>query len=544
MAGEKAKFALTDFFNNLFNNFGKIVFTNLLFAVPLAVLVTAFYFLDSALKLNGYFILMLSIIPLSPFFAGVTLVTSRLARGKENVDVFKTFIEGIKNNWKRFLIHGVITYFAVIFSYFSIRLYSALISQPNADSFFLVMIYVCLIISIIIAVAFLFIFFYVPSMTVTFDLSLKNIYKNSALMSFGELKHNIIATFGLFVIVLFCATILIFVGNTDSSIALIITTAILMFVLVPALASYVINASVYPGMYNLMTEKEKRSKKIDKKMDNRRKGQFIDEEDEENNIAEEFLDLDVEENKDGDEYIFYNGKMVKRSVIIKMKKEREKAEGQSDEHAEKRPKITISLWLFIAIIAFLVLLIIGITFYSVQRELNSDNKNNNTTIAATEQTTAAETTQAVTEETTEKSIQKTTEESTENEEAAVEPTTQAIVVSGAESADKNLNFDAEMYPYKAFDNVGKRDASVKEVFGSVYGGEGITFDKNGLFSDNITQSEYNYGAYTVTDGVINMTYSNDKNKSAEIISYKGNVPSEIKIDYVGYDVYFKIGSAN
>lgn len=41
-----------------------------------------------------------------------------------------------------------------------------------------------------------------------------------------------------------------------------------------------------------------------------------------------------------------------------------------------------------------------------------------------------------------------------------------------------------------------------------------------------------------------MTYSNDKNKSAEIISYKGNVPSEIKIDYVGYDVYFKIGSAN
>ena len=68
------------------------------------------------------------------------------------------------------------------------------------------------------------------------------------------------------------------------------------------------------------------------------------------------------------------------------------------KHAEKRPKITISLWLFIAIIAFLVLLIIGITFYSVQRELNSDNKNNNSTIAATEQTTAAETTQAVTEE--------------------------------------------------------------------------------------------------------------------------------------------------
>ena len=42
MAGKKAKFALTDFFNNLFNNFGKIVFTNLLFAVPLAVLLVCY----------------------------------------------------------------------------------------------------------------------------------------------------------------------------------------------------------------------------------------------------------------------------------------------------------------------------------------------------------------------------------------------------------------------------------------------------------------------------------------------------------------------
>lgn len=330
MAGKKAKFALADFFSNLFYNFGKIIFANLLFAVPFSLLTAAFYFLDSALKLDGYFILFLAIIPLSPFFAGVTLVTARLARGDENLKVFDVFKEGIKNNWKRFLIHGAVAYPAVIFSYFSIRLYSMLISMPDTGSFFHVMMYIFLIISIIIAVAFLFIFYYLPAMTVTFDLSLKNIYKNSALMSFGELKHNIIATFGIFVIFLFCATVLLFVGNANSSTALIITTAVLMIVLVPALVSYVINASVYPGMYNLMTEKAKRTKQIDKKIENRRKGQFIDEE-ETYNPVEEFLDLDVEEAKDGDEYIFYNGKMVKRSVIIKMKKEREKAEAKSDE---------------------------------------------------------------------------------------------------------------------------------------------------------------------------------------------------------------------
>ena len=37
MAGKKAKFALADFFSNLFSNFGRIVLTNLIFAVPLAV---------------------------------------------------------------------------------------------------------------------------------------------------------------------------------------------------------------------------------------------------------------------------------------------------------------------------------------------------------------------------------------------------------------------------------------------------------------------------------------------------------------------------
>ena len=205
------------------------------------------------------------------------------------------------------------------------------------------------------------------------------------------------------------------------------------------------------------------------------------------------------------------------------------------KHAEKTHKITISLWLFIAIIAVLVLLIVGITFYSVNRELNAEN---NSTATATQQVqTTNISTQPTTEQATENAAVETTQPETKAEETTAEQTTQSIAVSGAESADKDLNFDAEMYPYKAFDNEGKRDASLKEVFGSVYGGEGI-------FSDNITQTEYNFGAYTVTDGVINMTYSNDKNKSAEIISYNGNVPSEIKIDYVGYDVYFKIRSAD
>lgn len=210
------------------------------------------------------------------------------------------------------------------------------------------------------------------------------------------------------------------------------------------------------------------------------------------------------------------------------------------KHAEKRPKITISLWLFITIIAVMALLIVGITYYSVQRELNANNSNNTTSSVAqtTEQAAASQSAGANGHE-----VEKTTAASQQVEEGTVQPTTEAIAVSGAESADEELYFSAELYPYKAFDTVGNRNASVKEVFGSVYSGEGLTFDENGLFADNITQSEYNYGAYTVTDGVINMTYSNDKNATAQIISYEDGVPSEIVIDFVGYEVYFKVGSA-
>ena len=186
-----------------------------------------------------------------------------------------------------------------------------------------------MIVSIIIAVAFLFIFYYIPAMTVTFDMPMKTIYKNCALMTFGEFKHNIFATFGVAVFALISATIFLFAGNFNNSMVLIATTATVVLLFAPSIISFIINSAVYPEMYNLITEKDKRSKRIDKKMENRRKGQFYDDNlDEVHNPAEEFLGLDIDDSKDGDEYIFFNGKMVKRSVILKMKKSQENNEGE------------------------------------------------------------------------------------------------------------------------------------------------------------------------------------------------------------------------
>lgn len=310
MSNEKSPVALTTFITSLFHNFPKLLLTNLLFAVPSAVFFGLFWFVNTATGLNSNFILFLTAIPLFPFYAGIVQVTSHMVRGEKNVDVVHNFISGVKENFLRFLVHGAVFYAAMFFSYYSITMYASF-GRFNG------MFYILLAISIIVSIFFLFSFYYIPPMTVTFDISMKNIYKNSALMTFGEFKHNIIATFGLFVLFLIDATILL---CCYVPIAVIIATIILALFLVPSIMSFIINSAVYKPMYKTIVGGDEKSKEIDKKIENRKNGIFDDnEETSKKNIAEGFSNIEVDENADGDEYIYYNGKMIKRSVLLKIK---------------------------------------------------------------------------------------------------------------------------------------------------------------------------------------------------------------------------------
>ena len=318
MASEKSSVAisLSNFFANLFHNLPKLLLTNLIFAVPFGVFFALFWAINTFSGINSMFILFLTAIPAFPFYAGVVQVTSHMARGEENINVFSNFVSGVRENFLRFLVHGVIFYFAIFFSYFSITMYYSLGKQSG-------IFYSLLVVSILIALFFLFMFFYVPPMTVTFDISMKNIYKNSALMTFGELKYNVFATLGLFFLALLCATVLMCCTNT---VALIVATIVIAFFVLPSLITFVINSSVYKPMYTMIVDKDKKNKSLDNKIENRRKGQFFDDETEEVVIDENLLKLEIDESADGDEYIFYNGKMVKRSVLLKLKKEAEEKE--------------------------------------------------------------------------------------------------------------------------------------------------------------------------------------------------------------------------
>ncbi len=318
MAADKNSLAITQFFTKFFHYFPKLILTNLIFAVPFAVIAAIFYLVNTLCHINSFFFLFLAIIPIFPFYAGVTQVISHMVRGEENVSVWGNFLNGFKDNFLKFILHGIVLYIAMVFSYFSIPSYFRFAQSSGVF-------YILFAISIIIALFFLFAFFYIPPMTVTFDLSVKNIYKNSALMTFGEIKRNIIALFGLFILSLFCATLLFCSTN---GIVLLIVTAVLALLILPSVGSYIINSAVYANMYRMIVSGQEKIEDIDRKIENRRKGQLFDDEPEKPFVPQEFNDIEVDDTKDGDEFIFFNGKMVKRSVLVEQKRQSESKENK------------------------------------------------------------------------------------------------------------------------------------------------------------------------------------------------------------------------
>ena len=233
---EKTKLGITRFFSGYFKNFHRIILANLLFSVPLVIFSVLFYFINTLTGLNLAFIAFAPIIFVFPFFSGLTLITRNIVTQQENINTVKLFFKGFKENCLYFFIHGIVLYLAIFLCYSSITLYWRLANENNGIFYF------AFGIAVVIAVAVLFIFYNVPVMTVTFDLSLKNVYKNSALMALGEFKNNFFTTLGLFLLFIFCATIFFTAPN---AVVLVIIMLVLGVLIVPSTASYIMNFYVY-----------------------------------------------------------------------------------------------------------------------------------------------------------------------------------------------------------------------------------------------------------------------------------------------------------
>ncbi|MBQ1517981.1 MAG: hypothetical protein IIZ46_07255 [Clostridia bacterium] len=287
-----------DFFTVYFDNFKKLVLTNLLFVsflLPAVVYITAITFLTKGFSLLSA---AACIIILNVGMGGVAQVC-RYIYTKKDFNTVKTFFKGVLDNYKRCLLHGVILYLFFVFSYSSIVLYY---SGTKTNGIF----WVPLVITSLISLLMLFASYYANIMTVTIDISLKNIYRNCALFSFGELKNNLLATLALIFFAAVIFTVTIFFKNP---LFIILSVLVLSVFIIPSTIQYILTFYVYDSMINILDESRKNDNKNENEEIPRNSAVKVSS-DEAEQISEA---IDDDKN---DEYIFHNGRMIKRSAVL------------------------------------------------------------------------------------------------------------------------------------------------------------------------------------------------------------------------------------
>lgn len=203
-------------------------------------------------------------------------------------------------------------------------------------------------------------------------------------------------------------------------------------------------------------------------------------------------------------------------------------------HSQKSSKAPIAV-ISIAAVIIIVGVVCAIMFFSGKGKTPDTEPST----ASDTQITAEQQTTAPTEN--KKETQATANEETTSPEATTDSKpveTQKVVVPTKNGGNVSY-FNASYMPYKAIDTSTNNECSLREVFGSAERGA-LTFNSDGTFTDGVNGSKIVSGAYAVEGETISATYTNDKNMSVRVTSWDENTPSEMIINYGGYDVYFKM----
>ena len=96
-------------FARFFTEFPKLLLAQLINAVAFAAFTALFVLIGYLTGFNNIIVWCLGIIPSMPFFAGLVMTVRKIGIEKKDVPVAKTFFGTVKENFKAFLLHGVLT---------------------------------------------------------------------------------------------------------------------------------------------------------------------------------------------------------------------------------------------------------------------------------------------------------------------------------------------------------------------------------------------------------------------------------------------------
>lgn len=292
----KRKYNLTEFFGNFFANFGRLMIVNILFSIPLAAFVGVLFLIGS--QGGGVsFLLVFMLIPLmSPFFAGLTNVCRKLTSvGK--VRPIKDFFSGIASNWLFFLVNSVFLYIFSMSVWASAQFFRGMEMSIELVAY--------LITIILTAILFIFVELSAVVMAVSVELKFTEIIKNSFVLVIKGITNHLKTLFSLmFALTLVYSLVLL----VREPIALSIIFGVLMVTVLPAFLMYIIVYNSYQTVEKLVIlpfskeQKQAAESALEKAADE----------------ALTIEDLEPLAKGDPEEYVFLNGKTVKRKTILKM----------------------------------------------------------------------------------------------------------------------------------------------------------------------------------------------------------------------------------
>ena len=319
MGNGRKKLKIEIFFERYFGNFKKILTANLLFGIPSAAILIGYYFLNDAIfgGINPLFSLSV-IVLLYPLYAGVVMVVRNIVRGDDGqASVAKAFFAAIRQNFLLFLLHGAAVSAASILSYLALTVYTQLLSTSW-------IMYVLLFFCILVVLMALFSSFYLPLMTLTYDIKLRYLYKNSFLMSFGEFKHNFFALLALAMLGALCLTATAFLPNVT---VLLVVLLALWVLFIPATFTFCYTFFIYEGMVSIIENKAAVGRELDDKISAKAVAAGIGQK----TVDDNFDDIDISQLKDTDDFIYHNGRMIKQSALLKMLREKEASAQGADQ---------------------------------------------------------------------------------------------------------------------------------------------------------------------------------------------------------------------
>lgn len=238
--------AVPRFFSIFQRKFFDLIKLNLLFCIPVALVAMLVYLFNLVIP---YLILdLLPVILLFPFIGGLTFVTRNYAR-EEHAFIYSDFKDAVKNNWKAFLVDGVVVYVVAAVLTVSIPYY--LNAAPRN-----ILTAVATGICILIGLLFLFSQYYAPVLIVTFDLKIGQILKNSMIFAIVGLWRNLLITLllGIMVLLLYLSQIM----------PLLIMIAVFWGIfLMFSYSSFLTNFAVYPLIDKMMIQPYKKQHEND-----------------------------------------------------------------------------------------------------------------------------------------------------------------------------------------------------------------------------------------------------------------------------------------